>query len=478
MSGSVEGLSNGGLDPSIPLQAGRGVPQPNPLGMIGQYANTANALNTLKLFPGQQQLQQQQIQSGATSLAQQNYRAAWGVAVPLLAKKNITLNDFTNAMASAEQHYGIVTQGAVQDVLDNGGTPDTPEFSDYLRSKIASMSQGNNENAVAQVTPRVGEPVMGPGGVVQPTTVAPAGLPNPGVTTVAPGAGIQAGLSPADATTPTQIGVTPSGAPIYGTRQQFIGQTGGMPGAQTSPLGTGRALPPALRNPNAPGATPAATQGVVTGLGPAQTAALTTGGTQSAGAFQNISEQGVQAKSQAAILDNMLGDTTQFTTGPGAEGIKDFKAVVQRFAPTVAGAFGIQPDSLAANESFDKLANQLANAQGAGSDARLAVNQGANPSSSRTPAGVDLIIRQLRGNSDYLQARSQLAAAYPDQSDRPGFEASVASNLDPRVFQYNRLTAPQKTTFFNAMADKDAATAKAFIKSYDWAQSNQLLAPP
>ena len=91
---------------------------------------------------------------------------------------------------------------------------------------------------------------------------------------------------------------------------------------------------------------------------------------------------------------------------------------------------------------------------------------------------MDLIIRQLRGNADYLQARSQLAAAYPDQSDRPGFEASVASNLDPRVFQYNRLTAPQKTTFFNSMADKDPATAKAFIKSYDWAQSNQLLAAP
>ena len=475
MSGSVEGLSNGGVDPSIPLQAGRGVPQPNPLGMIGQYANTANALNQLKLFPGQQQLQQQAVQSGATSLAQQNYRAAYGSLAPLLAKPQgtITVDDVATGLGSAEQNLGLVTQPVLQDILTNAPPPNTPAYDAYIRSRVASMSQGNNENAVAQVTRGAGTPVVGPGGVLQPTTVAPAGLPNPGVTTVAPGAGIQEGMTPAELTTPTQIGVTPSGAPIYGTRQGFINATGGMPGAPTSPLGTGRALPPALRNPNAPGATPAATQGVVTGLGPAQTAALTTGGTQSAGAFQNISEQGVQAKSQAAILDNMLGDTTQFTTGPGAEGIKDFKAVVQRFAPTVAGAFGIQPDSLAANESFDKLANQLANAQGAGSDARLAVNQGANPSSSRTPAGVDLIIRQLRGNSDYLQARSQLAAAYPDQSDRPGFEASVASNLDPRVFQYNRLTAPQKATFFNAMANKNA-----FIKSYDWAQSNQLLAPP
>ena len=378
MSGSTDGLSNGGLDPSIPLQAGRGVQQTNPLGMIQQYANTANALNQLKLFPGQLQQQQQQTQSGATSLAQQNYRAAYGSLAPLLAKPQgtITVDDVATGLGSAEQNLGLVTQPVLQDILANAPPPNTPAYDAYIRSRVASMSQATPDAAVAQVTPHAGESVTGPGGVVQPTTVNPAGLQNPGVTTVAPGAGIQAGLSPAQIASPTQIGVTKSGAPIMGTLGQFLGAAGAAGGAP-SPLGTGRALPPALRNPNAPGAAVAPSappQGVVTGLGPAQTAAMGASGTQSATAFQNISEQGVQAKSQAAILDNMLGDTTQFTTGPGAEGIKDFKAVVQRFAPTVAGAFGIQPDSLAANESFDKLANQLANAQGAGSDARLAVN--------------------------------------------------------------------------------------------------------
>ena len=482
MSGALSlPATNGGLDPNIPLQAGRGVPAPNPLASLATFANTQNALNQAKLFPGQMQLQQQAIAGGATSLAQQQFRAGYGVMIPLLAKPDFTLDDVTNALASGEHNFGIITQPVLADIVANGGPPNTQQWRNVIRSRIASMSQGSPETSVAQVTPRAAEPVMGPNQQLQPTTVNPAGLPNTGVVTVAPNAGIPVGLSPEAASTPTQTGIVPSGpnagAPITGTRQQFIEQT-----ATPSPLGTGR-LPAALRNPAAapqpiapvaPSSTPAQpiAPGIVTGLGPAQTAAQTTAGTASAQAFQDISRQGVEAKAQGAILDNMLGDAAQFTTGPGAEGIKDFKAVVQRFAPVVAGAFGIQPDSLAANESFDKLANQLANAQGAGSDARLAVNQGANPSSSRTPAGVDLIIRQLRGNTDYLTARARLAAAYPNQSDRPGFEASVASSLDPRVFQYNRLTPGQKTTFFNAMADK-----QSFVNSYDWAVGHQLLAP-
>src|SRR6185312_13501903 len=249
-----------------------------------------------------------------------------------------------------------------------------------------------------------------------------------------------------------------AGAPIMGTRQQFIESAGG--------LGTGR-LPPALRNPAAPAPAP---QGVIAGVGPAQEASLTTQGGASAKAFQDIAEHGVQARAQGAILDTMLGDTQQFVTGPGAGGIKSFRSVVQRISPSAAAAFGISPEAIAANESFDKFANQLADAQGAGSDARLAVNQGANPSSHLTPAGVDLIIRQLRGNADYLQARSRLAATYPDQTDRAGFESKIASHLDPRVFQYARMTGEQKANFYRSQADKSA-----FRKSWDWALTNGLV---
>lgn len=101
------------------------------------------------------------------------------------------------------------------------------------------------------------------------------------------------------------------------------------------------------------------------------------------------------------------------------------------------------------------------------------MNQGANPSSHLSPAGVDLIIRQLRGNADYLTARAQLAATYPDQTDRAGFETKIGANLDPRVFQYARMTPQQKSTFYQAMPNK-----AEFQQAYRYAAQNSLIPPP
>jgi hypothetical protein len=203
--------------------------------------------------------------------------------------------------------------------------------------------------------------------------------------------------------------------------------------------------------------------------GPAATAAQSGTGTASAAAFQRYADEGVSARSQDAILSNMQTDTSQFATGPGQAGVKKFQAGLTAWQPGIAKAFGIKPESVAANESFDKLAAQILGTQG--SDARLGIAQLASPSSSLTPEGVDVIIRQLRGNAAYNMARQQLAAAHPDKTDSQGFEANIAKNLDPRAFQYNMLTDAQKTTYFNAMSQADKTALK---KSYAWAKQNNL----
>lgn len=295
-----------------------------------------------------------------------------------------------------------------------------------------------------------------------------------------------------------QVGTNPDGSAVYGPAANVTPPGLAGPAGSPSPLGTGR-LPAALRNPAgsagppgsgaalpagptsaaaAPAGTPPPAAApsvpnngeVTTGLGPAQTAARTATGNASAAAFQSIAEEGVAAKTQDATLANMLADTSRFATGPGQDRIKAFQAGLQRFAPSIASAFGVKPEQIAANESFDKLAAQIANAQGAGSDARLAVNQAGNPSSHLTPAGVDMILRQLRGNADYKTARANLAAAYPDKADREGFEAKVGGNLDPRVFQYARMTPEQRGTYLRSLPDK-----AQFKKAYGWAETNQLL---
>lgn len=457
MSGSM----TGGIDASIPLQTGKAIGgQQNPLQTIGQFAGAQNALNANRLFPLQQQQMQIAnqraglgLQSDQSSLIQQQRQLGYASLAPLLAKKGpVTLDDMTSGLAGFEKSGGV--SAPVLNELQNIPLTGNQAADDAtFRAHILANAQAPNAAAGA-VLPTATLQDQGP--VIQSYNVGARGLPDQGAVTPA-GAPIQKALSPGEATTPTQIGTTPTGAPVMGTRGQFISTATGQPSA----LGTGRPIPAALRGPNAPA------PGIVTGLGPAQTAAAATTGGNSANAFNDISNQGVAARSQGAVLDNMLADTSQFTTGPGADTLQKLREVGTRLG------LPVDANATSSSESFNKLAAQLANAQGAGSDARLAVNQSANPHSSLSPGGVDLILRQLRGNADYLQARQQLAAGYPNKADREGFESNVASNLDPRVFQYARMDPAQKATYLGSIKD-----GGKFKQAYGWAANNGLIGAP
>lgn len=476
----------GGINASIPLQAGQGVTQPiNPLSTYSQYQQLASGRNQiqqqqneLSMFPGQQALQQQAVQGGSLALAQKTNQAAYAMLSPYLSDPNMTHDKLTTALAGIEAS-GIPTGGIIADFQKSLPGGDGPGFNQSLRSLVGSRML---TDPGAQLAANVGTPgTMANGQQIQPGIVG-------GVLSGQPG-----GFTPSGA--PTQVyptrselltqqpGVDPAtGQPTatpLATRAAAQGQSGltGPAGAPTvpSPFANGGRFAPTmpaalLRNP--PGGAPAAAPGgaVPVGQSPAQIAAQTATGGQSAQAFQDISAQGVQARSQNALLGNMLGDAAQFTTGQ--TGVNNFKTTLQRQAPALAQVFGLDPAKVAANESFDKLAAQIADAQGAGSDARLAVNQHANPSSAISPAGVDQIVRQLQGNGDYQQARAQMAASFPDQTNRAAFEAQVGSNLDPRAFQFARMTPQQKVTYAKSLSPQDRS---ALQKSYNFAATNGLI---
>jgi hypothetical protein len=320
-----------------------------------------------------------------------------------------------------------------------------------------------------------------------------------GITTQ-PQQGAPQGQSPADLNKLVKIGTNPDGSDRMGTQRQAQnlaeGRDANDDGPNAGPLGTGRPVPPALLNPNkpapaassstppapplAPVAAPATTAqpptpapGFTVGQPTAQRTAQETTGTTSANQFQNIVDQGVKARSQDALLGTMLSEAQGFRPGPGADLASTIKRTILGAGAQFGTTFGIDTDKLAKQESVTKIGNQLADAQGAGSDARMRVNEGANPSVHNTPAGLDLIIRQLRGNTDYLRARQQLAAAYPEKDKIDKFEADIASNLDPRVFQYQRMqTGQQRTDYFNGL---EAADKPKFKKAYDWATQYGLL---
>ena len=282
--------------------------------------------------------------------------------------------------------------------------------------------------------------------------------PQTGVVSQVQSAGVPIAVTPPDQL--VQIGTNPDGSKRMGLQRQAVAIANGS--GAPSPLGNGR-LPPALRNPNAPASTGG---GLTYGVGPAKEAAMAATGDTSAKAFSGYADDMDKAQGQRAILGNMLADTTQFTTGPGAAKIQKVRELAGRFG------IPIDKDATSASESFSKFAAQLAQSQGASSDARLGVNLEANPHADLSPGGVDLILRQLQGNADYIAARSQLAAKWPDKSDKAGFVSSIGTNLDPRAFQWARMTPEQKVKYADSLSATDA---KAVRSAYNFAHSNGLL---
>jgi hypothetical protein len=477
----------------------------DPVGAIGKAYQTAQSIYQVRSAQADQAwgaALQQATDSDtgvvdykhAAALASQNPLAAQGMMRNLATASNIQ----SQQNEQVAQHFALVANQSatlmrdpsdanVKSVVQNfkdAGYPDS--MTDALQTRLLSMSPAERSTFAYQH----GVGSLGSLDRLNRFTGAPAtyqlgGTVQPGVV-AAPEAG--GGFRPSSGAqpmtpTPEWLGETvpvqdnnktlPDGTtpnPNYGkstnvTRGDLLRAAGIDPNKLAGPLGTGR-LPAALQNPNKPAvapatptdtapaptstpppaATPMVPRTVSTTRSPADEATIQ----QAAPRFQAEIDAGTSAQNQQATLGNMLADTAQFTTGPLA-------GIVGKVR-NLAGNLGLNIDTSAqsAKESFNKLAAGLANAQGAGSDQRMQVNINANPHEELSPAGVDLVTRQLQGNADYVQARAKLATQYPNRGDYAGFQQSVA-NLDPRVFQLSRMTAEQRQTYWKSL---DSAAQK------------------
>ena len=354
----------------------------------------------------------------------------------------------------------------------NGTDPAT------LRTQLETMWRGTLPPAQQQEA-TYGHPFTqtGPNGVTIGGTLQTSGA-NAGAASSPPQSGAPLGMTPDQLNEtvwlPDPRKTLPDGSPNPGymqkipmTRGQIL-QTlqpntpvGGVPGAGTgvappqgqSPLGSGRYPSPGVRNPNAalpvPPMPPAQTSSTTPPLVQPSEADVETA-KMAPGQFQSEVNTGQAQQQQLATLSTMQSDLGRFTSGTGAERTLDWKRAVQSWAPGIAQSFGIKADNIGAQESFDKAVNMIVAQQNPGSDNRMNVQMGATPHSTLSPEGADFIIRQLQGNSDYLQARAKLAQAYPNRSDYQGFQKSVA-DLDPRYFQYQRLNPQQKQAWLNGL---------------------------
>lgn len=175
-------------------------------------------------------------------------------------------------------------------------------------------------------------------------------------------------------------------------------------------------------------------------------------------------------KQESKVLDNLGGPTTETE--------KKLNQLSQR----VAGV-GVTMDKeqLKALESFDKIANQISLNQSQffhGSDAGLHTVVGANPSTSMSRYGRDGVIDMLQGNQDaidvtrkaWLKARRDGAPAHSYDT----FVDQFSQTLDPRVFQFNRLSRDNQQKFLSQMDPGDMAD---FEQKYKAAIDNKWVKP-
>lgn len=281
------------------------------------------------------------------------------------------------------------------------------------------------------------------------------------------------GLSPGEATAPTTIGIDlATGAPITGTRGQFLQAT------QPNPFGAGRFPRPG--QPGPPAQVPGI-GGVQTAPGPGQQIALATPArvAQDAALGQvNVANQGMGQDLQAAntaantmlaqagqpsqqrqaALGEMLDLTNQFSPGKGGQTIAGLRNIGQRFG------FDLGSDQLSAQETFNKLAAQLSMAQGAtgsGSDQWLNQAMAANPHGDLSKQGLQRIIPLLQGSEDALQATSQAFLAAKAQNPSVNYfqwRQQNAGALDPRVYQFERMSPAQQAAQVAGMQAADASS--------------------
>jgi hypothetical protein len=227
-------------------------------------------------------------------------------------------------------------------------------------------------------------------------------------------------------------------------------------------------------SPGSAGVQPGSTPPSFSGPSAEQQSSMQAQGPANLQRFNAIADAGTQARMQDTVLSNMQNDLQNFTPGPGADWSEYGKKLIQRYTPGFIQSFatgdpnGFFAKSIAAQESFDKLANQLVTTAAPGSDARQAVIQGATPNSGQSPAGVDFILRQLRGVADYNIARANLAAPLNAAgANYAAFQAGPGGQLDPQVFQFARLTPAQQQTFLNGIpAGEQAAFKKEFVDAW------------
>lgn len=264
---------------------------------------------------------------------------------------------------------------------------------------------------------------------------------------------VQQQTSPETNSTPMEV-INPDGSHSYVRRDQIVGGAQGRPTVPPEVMGSGRYPTAQPANPGYQSA-PAA----------GQTAALAETAQAGAQGANALMQASANRNDRMAALGNMSSDLEGFTSGPGSERIRHFASVFDNWTGD-----NWKSKEIESAQSFNKWAQNLANAQsqalGTGTDSKLAAAVHASPNSALQGSTNRLMIHQLMGNEDAINAKAQAwqkAGLQPAQFQQ--WNQQFSQSFDPRAYQLLRMTPDERKTVFDGM--KKSGQIEEFKKNYN-----------
>lgn len=466
----------------------------NPLQTAGQAVGISNALQQNKNMQLANQQGQVALNSAQADLAMKHIQYMNQSLSMLASDPNLTQAKITNQIAQAVADKRITPTDASNEIA-NLPPNDTPEdnHSYVIQHLIKVQSNADQLAALTGTTGTLNN------GQAQQTGVfaSPYMQEQQGIAGFNPTSSISNKLSPGDRT--QQRGyVIPQGLPNAGqsvntTVGQQFDDTGNIKNGNAlgvpAPMGQGQGSPtnPPLVNslpgnsgnalnvmPNAvPGLTPpgALHQGdLAAGLPPGAEESIKATAENSAQNGINLSNRAQAVPDNKAIYDNMndILNSGDFSSGSVAQKLRDsFKSV------------GLNPQSVASQEEFSKLANMIGQKQfqaigGTGTDAKLESGMSVSPNTALSNLGNKGIIALLKGNEDAIQIKNNewqkyKAANGNDPTTYQTFSQQFNQQYDPRVFQAQYLSPTERSRFLSGMAPTEKAQ---YLKDYQIAGQN------
>lgn len=421
----------------------------------------------------QGQLQQQQnaaleFQKNKFDLAVKQNQYLKNQFAPLAGQQDVSNDDLTRIAAGVVKD-GIVPVEDVVRQLQN--VPNTPEGRrQYVQQTyLQSLSNESQLNAISPQTQ-----ILNTGGQQQILKTAPL----TGQTTVQ--GTINNTMDPGTASSPTSYFDPQSGTMRSVPRSQFVQMQGQnqpqgqlpqqgvpqqnqpyIPDTSGGPLGSGRlqpmAPPPVQQQQQAPGLQTAPALG--------SEVAANAVGAGAANASLSLQRQADLAPQSIYQFQNMRNALSDINTGPGTDWRNTAASFAQALAPEVAQKIGIDPQSIASREEFNKFATQAVQstvgALGEGTDAKLASAYSANPNATLSKLGNQQIIDVMIAGQQGISAKNQAWQASglpPEQYNK--FSTNWNKTVDPRVFAAQNMNVADRYKMLDSLTPKEQASFK------------------